>query len=90
MKLSKKQLENTICLACSKPFIEHTKPSNGRGAGSGKFYLQTLLTCMFRIQGSFIEMADKQKAKQISDQAEVASEVEALSASEIGDDGTVD
>jgi len=52
LKLSRKELENTICLACAKKFGEHTKE---RGT---KFSLSSLMECMFRIQGTYMEIAD--------------------------------
>lgn len=58
MKLSRKELENTICLACAKKFGEHTKE---RGT---KFSLPALMECMFRIQGTYMELADESQAKQ--------------------------
>ena len=58
MKLSRKQLENTTCIACNKPFGAHTKT---RGT---KFSIVSLMECMFRIQGTFVANADSQKAKQ--------------------------
>ena len=65
MKLSRRELEGTICLACAKKFGEHTKASAGRGGiDSKKFHLPTLMECMFRIQGSFMELADEKQAKQ--------------------------
>lgn len=56
MKLSRKELESTVCLACAKKFGEHTKD---RGT---KFSISSLMECMFRIQGTYMEIADlKQK-----------------------------
>jgi hypothetical protein len=57
MKLSRRQLENCICIACSKKFGEHTK---GKGT---KFSLSSLMECMFRIQATFIAEADKAKKR---------------------------
>lgn len=59
MKLSRKQLENMKCIACSKPFGKHTKK---RGT---KFSIVALMECMFRIQATFIAEADKSKAKDV-------------------------
>lgn len=95
MKLSRAQLENTICIACGKRFGMHTK-----SPASKKFNLPTLMTCMFRIQGTFIESADK--AKQVKQagrgkvtqakpsEDETAKEIEALTSTDIGDDGEID
>ena len=55
MKLSRKQLEETICIACSKKFGEHTKD---RGT---KFSLPALMECMFRIQGSYVAEHDEKE-----------------------------
>lgn len=57
MKLSRKALENTTCIACNKPFGRHTK---NRGT---KFSIVALMECMFRIQGTFVANADSEKAK---------------------------
>ena len=57
MKLSRKQLEETTCIACSKKFGEHTKE---RGS---KFSLVALMECMFRIQGTYMVNADDANAK---------------------------
>ena len=58
MKLSRRELENTTCIACNKSFGAHTKT---RGT---KFSIVALMECMFRIQGTFVANADSQKAKQ--------------------------
>ena len=55
MQLSRKQLENMKCIACSKPFGGHTKK---RGT---KFSIVALMECMFRIQATFVAEADKAK-----------------------------
>ena len=48
MSLSRKDLENIICIACSRKFGEHYK---GNGT---KFNLPELMSCMFRIQGTLV------------------------------------
>ena len=48
MSLSRKDLESIICIACGKRYGEHTK---GNGT---KFNLPSLMTCMFRIQGTVV------------------------------------
>jgi hypothetical protein len=48
LSLSRKDLESIICIACGKRYGEHTK---GNGT---KFNLPSLMTCMFRIQGTVV------------------------------------
>jgi hypothetical protein len=48
MTLSRKDLTSIICIACGKRYGEHTK---GNGT---KFNLPSLMTCMFRIQGTVV------------------------------------
>mgnify|MGYP003632469921 CR=1 FL=1 len=48
MTLSRKDLENIICIACSRKYGEHTK---GKGT---RFSLPELMTCMLRIQGTLV------------------------------------
>ena len=60
MKLSRRELENTICIACNKQFIKNVK---NRGT---KFSIVALMECMFRVQATFIANADETKAKQTS------------------------
>ena len=57
MNLSRKQLENMKCIACSKPFGGHTK---NRGT---KFSVVALMECMFRIQATLVAEADKIQAE---------------------------
>ena len=49
MTLSKKDLENIICIACSKKYKDHT-----RSEASTKFSVKALMECMFRIQGTYV------------------------------------
>lgn len=79
MKVSRKQLENTICIACGRQFVAHTKHNPPRKGE--KFNLPALMECMLRIQASIVYEADK--ARQKAD--EVASEVEALTSTELED-----
>jgi hypothetical protein len=48
MSLTRKELENIICIACSRKYGEHYK---GNGT---KFSLPELMTCMLRIQGTLV------------------------------------
>ncbi len=48
MTLSRHDLENIICIACSRKFKDHYK-GNGK-----KFNLPELMSCMFRIQGTLV------------------------------------
>jgi len=48
LSLSRKDLESIICIACGKRYGEHTK------GGGTKFNLPSLMTCMFRIQGTVV------------------------------------
>ena len=48
MTLSRKDLTSIICIACGKRYGEHTK------GGGTKFNLPSLMTCMFRIQGTVV------------------------------------
>ena len=44
---SKRNLENTICMACGLPFIKHTKDR------ATKFSAKALMKCMMRVQASY-------------------------------------
>jgi len=81
MKLSRKELENTICIACGKRFGYHTKQ------GGTKFNLPTLMECMFRIQGTYVEMGDRHRQqackKDKAERSEEAEEIEALCSSNV-------
>lgn len=50
---SRKNLENTICIACGRRFINHAKE---RGT---KFNARELMRCFFRVQASYVLDAKK-------------------------------
>jgi len=51
--ITRKNLESTVCIACGKQFINHTKDR------SKKFNTRELMKCMFRIQASYVLEAKK-------------------------------
>lgn len=53
---TRKNLENTICVACGKRFGSHTRER------STKFSGKELMKCMFRIQASY--MLDMKKVSE--------------------------
>ena len=68
MMLSRKSLDNTICIACGKKFIEHHKGSNARSKVT-KFSAKELMNCLFRIQASYILDMKKNEEKKNEDKA---------------------
>lgn len=75
MKMSRAQLENTICIACGRRFGGHTRHNPSRKGE--KFNLPALMECMLRIQANMVYEADRMK--------EAAKEIEAITATPIED-----
>ena len=49
MTLSRKDLENVICIACGKKYGDHTRNNNAK-----KFSVKALMECFFRVQGTYV------------------------------------